>query len=105
MYAIPWFINAEGMYYRTDLMKTPPTTPAQLVSDAQAAVKKDPALKEGLASRAFEYEGAVTACQSSRRLRSASLTQLSNIDTPRNSAGTDIHVRRDLQLQDLSDWR
>jgi multiple sugar transport system substrate-binding protein len=28
VYAIPWFINAEGLYYRTDLIKTPPATPA-----------------------------------------------------------------------------
>src|SRR6266699_2971790 len=34
IYAIPWFINAEGLYYRTDLIKTPPTTPAQLFKDA-----------------------------------------------------------------------
>src|SRR5436305_8083013 len=36
IYGIPWFTNAEGLYYRTDLVKTPPTTPQQLVSDAQA---------------------------------------------------------------------
>lgn len=78
VYAIPWFINAEGIYYRTDLIKTPPTTPAQLVSDAQAAVKKDPALKEGLAFEGAEYEGAVTAFQSFGGQIATS--QLSNID-------------------------
>ena len=36
-YAVPWFDNPEGLYYRTDLIKTPPTSPAQVVSDAQAA--------------------------------------------------------------------
>ncbi len=28
-YAIPWFDNPEGLYYRTDLIKTPPTSPAR----------------------------------------------------------------------------
>lgn len=60
-YAIPWFDNPEGLFYRTDLVPTPPTTPAQVVSDAQAAVKKDPSLKEGLAFEGAKYEGAVTA--------------------------------------------
>lgn len=60
-YAIPWFDNPEGLFYRTDLVPTPPTTPAEVVSDAQAAVKKDPSLKEGLAFEGDKYEGAVTA--------------------------------------------
>ena len=63
VYGIPWFINAEGLYYRTDLVKTPPTTPQELVTDAQAAMKSDPSLKEGLAFEGFKYEGAVTAWQ------------------------------------------
>ena len=33
-YAMPWFDNPEGLFYRTDLIKTPPTSPAQVVSDA-----------------------------------------------------------------------
>lgn len=82
VYAIPWFINAEGIYYRTDLIKTPPQTPAQLVSDAQTAMKKDPALKEGLAFEGAEYEGAVTAFQSFGGQIATS--QLSNINTPAN---------------------
>jgi multiple sugar transport system substrate-binding protein len=60
-YAVPWFDNPEGLYYRTDLIKTPPTTPAQVVSDAQLAMKKDHSLKEGLAFEAAKYEGAITA--------------------------------------------
>jgi multiple sugar transport system substrate-binding protein len=60
-YAIPWFDNPEGLFYRTDLVPTPPTTPAQVVADAQAAMKADPALKEGLAFEGSKYEGAVTA--------------------------------------------
>lgn len=61
VYAIPWFINAEGIYYRTDLIKTPPTSASQLVSEAQNAMKSDPSLKEGLAFEGDQYEGEVTA--------------------------------------------
>ncbi len=83
-YAIPWFINAEGLYYRTDLIKTPPTTVAQLVADAKAAVAKDKSLKEGLAFEGDKYEGAVTAFQSFGGQLSSSA--LSNINTPANVA-------------------
>ena len=49
LYAVPWFVNAEGVYYRTDLVKTPPTSAAQLVSDAQrAALRTDTSLQGGL---------------------------------------------------------
>lgn len=61
LYAVPWFVNAEGVYYRTDLIKTVPTSAAQLVSEAQAAVKADSALKEGFAWEGDKYEGSVTA--------------------------------------------
>jgi len=82
VYAIPWFINAEGLYYRTDLIKTPPTTAAALFSDAVAAMKSDHALKEGLAFEGDKYEGAVTAFQSmGGQLTPSALT---NINTPSN---------------------
>jgi multiple sugar transport system substrate-binding protein len=61
LYAVPWFDNPEGLFYRTDLIKTPPTSPAQVVSDAQAAMRADPSLKEGLAFEAAKYEGAITS--------------------------------------------
>ena len=60
-YAIPWFINPEGLFYRPDLVPSPPTTPTQLVQEAQAALQKDPLLKEGLAFAGDKYEGAITA--------------------------------------------
>ncbi len=82
VYAIPWFINAEGLYYRTDLIKTPPTTAAQLFSDAAAAMKADKKLKEGLAFEGDKYEGAVTAFQSMGGQLTPST--LDNIDTPAN---------------------
>ena len=83
IYAIPWFINAEGLYYRTDLIKTPPTTAAQLFKDAQTAMKADPKLKEGLAFEGDKYEGAVTAFQSFGGQIASS--NLSNINTPANA--------------------
>ncbi len=61
VYAVPWFDNPEGLFYRTDLIKTPPKTPNQLVADAKAAMKADPHLKEGLAFEGAKYEGAITA--------------------------------------------
>jgi multiple sugar transport system substrate-binding protein len=61
LYAVPWFDNPEGLFYRTDLVKTPPTSPARVVSDAEAAMKADPSLKEGIAFEADKYEGAITA--------------------------------------------
>jgi multiple sugar transport system substrate-binding protein len=84
LYAVPWFINAEGLYYRTDLIKTPPTTIAQLVSDAKAAMAKDHSLKEGLAFEGSKYEGSVTVFQSFGGQLSSST--LGNINTPANAA-------------------
>jgi multiple sugar transport system substrate-binding protein len=84
VYAVPWFINAEGIYYNTSIIKTAPTTEAELVSDAQHALKTDPSLKEGLAFEGAEYEGSVTAWQSFGA--SISLSDLKNIDSPANIA-------------------
>jgi multiple sugar transport system substrate-binding protein len=83
-YAIPWFINAEGIYYRTDLVKSPPTSVSQLVSDAKQAMSRDSKLKEGLAFEGDKYEGAVTAFQSFGGQLSNS--NLNNINTPANVA-------------------
>ncbi len=60
-YAIPWFSNPEGLFYRTDLIPRPPANPEQVVSDAREAMRKDPALKEGLAFEGHKYEGAITS--------------------------------------------
>ena len=84
VYAIPWFINAEGLYYRKDLVKTPPTTVQQLVSDAKSAMSRDPKLKEGFAFEGDKYEGAVTAMQSFGG--QVGLSNLNNINTPANQA-------------------
>jgi multiple sugar transport system substrate-binding protein len=60
-YAIPWFSNPEGLFYRTDLIPRPPTNPEQLVADAKQAMSKDSSLKEGLAFEGHKYEGAITS--------------------------------------------
>lgn len=57
-YAVPWFINAEGLYYRKDLVGSPPRTPAQLIAKARAAMKKG--AKYGIVFEANKYEGLVT---------------------------------------------
>jgi multiple sugar transport system substrate-binding protein len=86
LYAAPWFDNPEGLYYRTDLIKTPPTTPAQVVSDAEAALKADPQLKEGIAFEADKYEGAITAFLTVASAFGGTLNNLQNVDTPGNVA-------------------
>jgi multiple sugar transport system substrate-binding protein len=84
VYAIPWFINAEGLYYRTDLVKTPPTTVSELVADAKTAMAKDKSLKEGLAFEGDKYEGAVTVFQDFGG--DLTTSSLSNINNPANVA-------------------
>jgi multiple sugar transport system substrate-binding protein len=84
-YAIPWFDNPEGLFYRTDLIPTPPTSPAQVVSDAQAAMKKDPKLKEGLAFEGAKYEGAITSFLTVDSAFGGKLTA-SSVNTPGNVA-------------------
>jgi multiple sugar transport system substrate-binding protein len=85
LYAMPWFDNPEGLFYRTDLIKTPPTSPAQVVSDAEAAMKADPSLKEGLAFEAEKYEGAITAFLTVDSAFGGTLNP-SNVNTPGNVA-------------------
>ena len=84
-YAIPWFDNPEGLFYRTDLVPTPPKSPAQVVSDAKAAMKKDPKLKEGLAFEGAKYEGVITSFLTADGAFGGKLT-LSNVDSPSNVA-------------------
>lgn len=62
LYAMPWFINVEGLYYRKDLVPTPPKTFSQLAADARAVMAKHPGMT-GLAFEGNKYEGAVTVFQ------------------------------------------
>jgi multiple sugar transport system substrate-binding protein len=85
LYAIPWFDNPEGLFYRTDLIKTAPTSPAQVVSDAQAAMRADPSLKEGLAFEGAKYEGAITSLLTVDSAFGGVLDP-ANVNTPGNAA-------------------
>jgi multiple sugar transport system substrate-binding protein len=85
LYAAPWFDNPEGLFYRTDLVKTPPTSPAQVVTDAETAMKADPTLKEGIAFEADKYEGAITAFLTVDSAFGGTLNP-DNINTPGNVA-------------------
>jgi trehalose/maltose transport system substrate-binding protein len=61
LYAIPWFANPEGLFYRTDIISKPPETPQELVAEAKKAMAEHPELKEGLAFEGHKYEGAITS--------------------------------------------
>jgi multiple sugar transport system substrate-binding protein len=82
-YAVPWFANTEGLFYRTDLVKTPPTTPEELVTAAQQALKDDPKLKYGLAFEGAKYEGVITAFMVLAGGFGGEL-DLDDLDTPQN---------------------
>jgi multiple sugar transport system substrate-binding protein len=86
LYACPYFLNTEGLYYRTDLVPTPPTSPQQVITDAQQALKTDHQLKEGIVFEGAKYEGAITAYEIVDRAFGGSLNNLSNVDTPQNVA-------------------
>jgi multiple sugar transport system substrate-binding protein len=85
-YSCPFFLNTEGLWYRKDLIKTPPATPQQVVTDAQAAMKADPKLKEGIAFEGDQYEGEITSFMVLDKAFGGSLNNLANIDTPQNVA-------------------
>jgi multiple sugar transport system substrate-binding protein len=85
-YSCPWFLNVEGLWYRTDLIKTPPATPQEVITDAQAAMKADPKLKEGIAFEGSKYEGAITVFMMLDKAFGGSLSNLSNVNSPQNVA-------------------
>jgi multiple sugar transport system substrate-binding protein len=60
VFAIPWFINAEGLYYRTDLVPEPPRSPAEVVDFAHQAMRRDASLRSGFAFAGAQFEGLVT---------------------------------------------
>ena len=84
-YAIPWFDNPEGLYYRKDLIKTPPTTPAQVIADAKAAMVADKSLKEGFAFEGAKYEGVITSYLTVNSAFGGKLDP-QNLNTPGNLA-------------------
>ena len=85
-YSCPFFLNVEGLWYRKDLIKTPPTSPQQVITDAVQAMKADPHLKEGIAFEGDQYEGEITSFMVLDKSFGGSLNNLSNINTPQNVA-------------------
>jgi multiple sugar transport system substrate-binding protein len=59
LFAMPWFVDVGMLYWRTDLMRSPPTTFKQLVSSAQRA-RQEHGLPYGLVWQGARYEGLVT---------------------------------------------
>lgn len=57
-YAVPWYVDVGILYYRTDLVASPPRTYDELVRQAQAARAKDPSLT-GFVWQGRQYEGLV----------------------------------------------
>lgn len=85
LYGAMWYLNAEGLYYNKTLVKKPPRTPSQLVADAEAAMKADPKLKEGIAFEGNKYEGFVTVFDDFLHAFGGSFNP-SHFDTPQNLA-------------------
>jgi trehalose/maltose transport system substrate-binding protein len=84
-YSCPWFLNVEGLWYRTDLVPAPPQTAQQVASDAEQAVSTDHQLKEGIAFEGDKYEGEITAYMMLDKAFGGSLS-LSDVDTRQNVA-------------------
>ncbi len=59
LYAIPWFIDAGLLYWRTDLFETPPASLDQLRDRALAAMRSG-RTRSGLVWQGARYEGLVT---------------------------------------------
>ncbi|HET8835978.1 MAG TPA: ABC transporter substrate-binding protein [Gemmatimonadales bacterium] len=59
LYAIPWFVDVGMLYWRTDLMRTPPTSFTELDQDAERA-RAEHGLPYGLVWQGARYEGLVT---------------------------------------------
>ena len=86
LYSCPWFLNVEGLWYRTDLVPAPPATAQQVITDAEQALNTDHQLKEGIAFEGDKYEGAITAYMMLDKVFGGSLNNLSNVDTQQNVA-------------------
>jgi len=58
-YAVPWFIDAGLLYWRTDLFEEPPTSVQMLRQDALAAIANQ-RTRDGFVWQGARYEGLVT---------------------------------------------
>jgi multiple sugar transport system substrate-binding protein len=59
LYAVPWLLDVGMLYWRTDLVRAPPTTFAELEREA-ARARADHGLPYGLVWQGARYEGLVT---------------------------------------------
>ena len=59
LYAIPWFMDVGMLYWRTDLMRSAPSTMAELAADAHDARAKG--VPYGIVWQSARYEGLVTS--------------------------------------------
>jgi multiple sugar transport system substrate-binding protein len=59
LYAIPWLVDVGMLYWRTDLMRAPPASLAEL-SRTAAAAKSERGLRYGFVWQGARYEGLVT---------------------------------------------
>jgi len=103
LYAVPWFINAEGLYYRRDLVPVPPASPDELVAAAQAAMRADPSITSGLAFEGAGYEGVVTAF-----IDFAGGLDLRHVNSPQNvralTTMRDAIARDGISPPDVTHW-
>ncbi|HEX5581458.1 MAG TPA: extracellular solute-binding protein, partial [Gemmatimonadaceae bacterium] len=60
LYAVPWWVDAGMLYWRTDLLAAPPASPAALAAAARAAAAEPGAPDEGFVWQGARYEGLVT---------------------------------------------
>ena len=58
VYALPWFVDAGLLYYRTDLVEAPPRTWGELAQSAAAAMARAPGV-HGFVWQGKQYEGLV----------------------------------------------
>lgn len=59
LYALPWFIDVGMLYYRTDLVPTPPQTFEELVEIATSVSVREGAPKAGFLWQGARYEGLI----------------------------------------------
>ncbi len=102
LYAVPWFIDAEGIYYRTDLVQEP-KTPRDVVTSASAATRSA-GIPYGVAFEGQQYEGLVTAF-----VDVGGTLDLGRLDTEGNQAAIaylrDLIHRDHVSPLDVTRWR
>src|SRR5690349_5176699 len=59
LFALPWFVDVGMLYWRTDLVSSPPQTLSQLVDDARR-VQQQHHVRYGLVWQGARYEGLIT---------------------------------------------